>query len=481
MKLRAILALAVIVLVSAGGWWWWHAGAQQALVARGLPTVPDLGSFPPALSEEVAAANARARGRLTTRRGLVDLSRLYHGNGFFAEALTCYGILEQIEPSEPRWLHLHASILANYGELVPAIKLWQRVTQLAPDNVAARLRLGDAFLKSNQAVQAAAEYEGVLKLRPDDSYALLGLARIDLEAKQWARAKERLEAVVRQTNFKLGYDLIVSLYERLGLRDEAAVIRGSAKASGAYRDFPDPWLNELMEVCYDPYRLGLTAGVAAQGGDIPGAIRLLQRAIRLAPDDVSSHFQLGGIAVAQNDLKLAREHFELCTQLSPTFSDGWAQLSDLQARTGESVAAERTLTEGLARCPDSPGLHLMRARNLRATNQAGAAISEYQTSIRLRPNEPDAYVELGTLFIDLGQENEGIRQMQLALEADPGEPTALGLMAFRAISTGHEVEARRWLNRVALQPRVPREQSSALFQAYQQAFRRPFTADRPVN
>jgi cytochrome c-type biogenesis protein CcmH/NrfG len=183
----------------------------------------------------------------------------------------------------------------------------------------------------------------------------------------------------------------------------------------------------------------------------------------------------------QKDAKTAREQFELCTQISPTFSDGWAHLSDLQARTGDPAGAERTLTEGLARCPDSPGLHLMRARKLRAAGQAGVAVNEYQTSIRLRPNEPDAYVELGELFIDLGQENEGIRQMLLALEADPGEPTALGLLAFRTISTGHEVEARHWLNRIALQPRVPREQSTVLFQAYQKAFGRPFTAERPVN
>src|SRR6185369_15806842 len=98
----------------------------------------------------------------TAQRGLIALSRLYHGNGYFAEALTCYGLLSQLDPAEPRWLHLRASILAGYGELEPAIKLWQRVTQLAPNYVAAHLRLCEALLKSNQAAAAAAEYEQVL-------------------------------------------------------------------------------------------------------------------------------------------------------------------------------------------------------------------------------------------------------------------------------------------------------------------------------
>ncbi len=481
MKLRNVALLLALALVAGGGWWWWRAGVRQEIVAQSLPPAADLGTTTDALRAQVAKAKARSRSRFTAVGGLVELSRLYHANGFLAEALVCYSGLEKLEPANARWPHLHASIIAGYGELEPAIKLWQQAVRLAPDYLPARLRLADCLLKSNQRDLAAAEYESVLKQRPDDSYSLLGLARIDLEAQRWDKARERLETVVRQTSFNLGYDLIVSLYERLGLRDEAAAIRGSAKASGAYRDFPDPWLNDLMDECFDPYRLGLTAGVAAQGGDPATAIRLLQRAIRLAPDDVSSHFQLGGLAEMQKDLKQARAQYELCTQISPTFSDGWAHLSDLQARNGESVAAERTLTAGLAQCPDSPGLHLMRARNLRNAGQAGAAIAEFETSIRLRPNEPEAYVELGNLYVELGREDAGVRQIQLAIEADPGDPAALGILAFHAISTGRETEARLWLNRVVRQPRVPREQLTVLLQAYQQAFGHPLTPDRTVN
>ncbi|HVT73719.1 MAG TPA: tetratricopeptide repeat protein [Lacunisphaera sp.] len=476
MKLRLTLIVLVAIAGAGAGWWWWHGAAQQAVVAQALPPAPDLSAASPALRDAIAHAEARARSRLTTVSGLVELSRLYHANGYFDAALACYAGLERLEPQEPRWLHLRASILAGYGELEPAIKLWQRVKQLAPDYLPARLRLADALLKSNEQGAATTEYNAVLRAKPEEPYALLGLARIDLEAQRWDDARTKLENVVRLTHFNLGYDLIVTLYERLGRRDEAASIRGSAKASGAYRDFPDPWLNNLMEDCYDPYRLGMTAGVAAQGGDTAGAKRLLQRAIQLAPDDVSSHFQLGGLAVATKDLQLAREQFELCTRLNPAFSDGWAQLSELQANGGDKAGAAQTLADGLAHCPDSPGLHLMRARNLRDAGQTGEAIEEFKASIRLRPNEPEAYVELGNVYINLGQDELGISLMRLALEADPGDPTALGAMAFSAIATGREAEARRWLTRVANQPRVPREQAAVLLRAYQQAFGRTFTA-----
>ena len=478
MKLRLIGGVVAGVVLAAAGWWWWQAGAQARVVAAALPPLPDLAAASPALRARVLAADASARRRWTARRGLEELARLYHANGFFDEAMRCYTGLEQLEPAEPRWRHYHATILGGFGETGRAAELWRQVIRLAPGFVPARLRLGDCLLKMDRLDEATAAYQEVLRISPDNPYAQLNLARIDLERKNWAEARTRLETVVRQTHFALGYDLIVSLYEQIGLRAQAAAIRGAAKASGAYRDPPDPWLDELMDLCYDPYRLALVAGVEAQGGDPAVAVRLLERAIALAPAEVAPHFQLGGVAMVQRNFSLARDQFQTCTLLNPEFADGWAQLSGLQAQEGDRTTAERTLAEGLAHCPNSPGLHLMRARSLRQAGQTDAAIAEYLTSIRLRPNEPDAYTELGNLYIELGNGDAGVREMQAALEADPGDPLALGVMAFQAIGNHDESAARQWLTRVVDQPREPREQTERLLAAYRQAFGQDWTPDK---
>ena len=263
----------------------------------------------------------------------------------------------------------------------------------------------------------------------------------------------------------------MSLYERTGQRDRALAIRGAAKASGAYRDPPDPWLDEILDACFDPYRLALAAGLAAgRSGGVATAVRLLERAIELAPDDVSSHFQLGSLAAEQKNYQVARTQLELCTTLAPDFADGWARLSALQVQLGEGTAAERSLSAGLKNCPNSPGLHLMRARNLLRAERTGEAINEFMISIRLRPNEPDAYIELGSTYVGLGRVDEGVEQLRLALEADPANPTALAILAYSAIAAGKEPEARQWLARVALQPRVPHDRVEQLRAAYRQTF-----------
>lgn len=468
-----LIALVGIILVLAGvGTYAWQAHRAQVRVAAFLPSLPPLDQAPPALRERVEQADAKARQFSGAVRGLAELARVYHANGFLDEARRCYIGLEQIQPNEPRWPHLHATILAGYGEIEPALALWQKVRALAPDYLAAQLRSGDSLLKANRPAEAAAAYEAALKLEPNNSYAVLGLARLDLEAGRFDQARVRLEQVVTQTKFTLGYDLIVSLYERQGLTQRATEIRSMAKASGAYRDAPDPWLDALIDDCLEPYRLSLAAGTIARNGDQTTALKLLERAADVAPEDVSVLFQLGSLLDAQGRSGDALALFERCTLLAPDFSDGWVQLSLLQAKLGQASAAARTLATGLAKCPQSPGLHLMHARELVKAGRGGEAIAAFQTSIRLRPNEPDAYIELGNLLIKQGRDDEGIAQIRAALVAEPGNPMALTVLTFHAILTKNEAEAQRRFAALRNQPRVPREQADRLRAAFQQQFGR---------
>ena len=469
-KPALVILFSCLAAAVAGAWWWEKSGAEYAVVQKSLPPAPDLTSARAVLRERIAAAEGRAQSRISAAKGLKELSRLYHANGFLEEATRCYQGLEKLEPANARWLHLHATILAGFGEIDEATRLWRMAVQRDPNYVPSQLRLGDCLLKSNHLEEAASIYAEVLRKTPENSYALLGLARIDYEKKHWQDARAKLERVVAQTNYNLGYDLIVTVYMRLGEEELARAVRRRVKASGAFRDAPDPWLDELISYCVDPYRIAIVAGAEAQAGDTAKAVLLLKQAISLAPDDVSSHFQLGCLDEAQKDFAGAREQLELCTVLSPEFADGWTHLSTTLSAAGNDREAERVLGEGLQKCPGSPGLHLLRAQNLRRMGRTEEAIGEYLVSIRLRPNEPEAYTELGAIYLGLGRTDEGIEKMRDALNADPGDPMALGILAFYSISVGDYGAANQWLARVANQLRTPPEQTARLLDAYRQKF-----------
>ncbi len=450
----------------------WNARVQRGRIITGvLPTVTWSGA-PASLQERLNAARGRAFGWWGGVAALEELSALYHANGFSAEAMQIYTTLAQLEPDEPRWLHRHATLLAENGDVREALKRWERVRTLAPEYLAAQIRLGDLLLKNNDAKQAAAVYAAILKRQANHPHALLGLARIDLEAGRWDEARTRIEAVVAQTDYALGYDLIVTVWEHLGEHARAAAVRGRVKASGAYRDVSDPWIEELMDACYDPFRLSIEAGAAQRRGEIAVARRRLERAVELAPQEVSARFQLGALLAAERDLAGARREWERCTVVVPGFADAWAQWAASLQQTGDGAGAERVVTAGLQACPESPGLWLMRARQRRAVGRTAEAIAAYETAIRYRTNEADAFLELATTLFRLERVPEGLQRLEQGLTAEPEHPPTLALLAFHAIGNGDSAAASAWMRRVERQPRVPREQVERLRAAFREQFGR---------
>ncbi len=471
--MKKALIVAVVGLGVLGGgiaFWFQHQRqVRREFVLKVLPTMAhDAGT--PAFRSRLSGAIDRAKSEGDGTSGLAEASRLYHANGYLAEAARCYEGLERLQPSEAVWWHRQAAIFAGYGDDENALPLWQKTVELAPDYIPARLRLADVELKTNRVDEAKKNYDDVLQRDPGNPYADLGLARIDWEAGRLEPAKTRLQRVVERTHYELGYDLIVSVDERLGLIDQANAVRAQHRDSGAFRDADDPWLDSLMDDCYDPFRLLLAAGNFERSGKIDTAVTLLRRAAELSPQDVRPVFQLGLLYLHGKDLVAAAREFERCTQIAPTFADGWAQLAGALSDRGDIQGAVRTVINGLGSCPDSPGLHLMRARQLEDSEENAEAIEELKTSIRLRPNAMDPYLELGKLLIKTNRVDEGVEQLQLALVAEPDNPSALSILAFHAISTGNRVEARNWMDRVHRQPRVPAAEREQLEQAYQQAF-----------
>lgn len=469
-KTLALATVGLLAVAAGGGWYWWQAGQRAALVAEAIPAAPDLAHWPAPLRQRVAAAEARL-GEDTTA-ALIELARLYHANGFFAEAAQCYTALALLQPREARWPHLHALILAGYGDTGPALPLWQRAVELAPDYIPARLRLADVYLKRDDFPAATALYRRILADNPDEPYALLGIARGEFEAGRWEQARQLLEPLVAKTNYMLGYDLIVTVYERLGLEPQARAIRGRMRESGAYRDPVDPWADALMDDCYDVYRLSLASGAAQRNGDIPLAVRRIEQALALAPDQATVHFQRANLHLDTKAYAKARQGYEKCTILKPDFSDGWARLAFLCETVGDRPAAERALAEGLRNCPNSPGLHLQKARWLVRDKRPEEAIPAFRESIRLRPNEADAYLGLATALIGLGRKDEGLAAVDQALVAEPEHPGALSIRTFNAIVAKDALGAAQWIRRMENQPRVTPADLAQIRAAYSAQFGR---------
>ncbi len=466
---RSLLIAAAIALGSGGAAWWRHS-EREATLRASVPPRPALAGFPADLAGQISSCEQVIQHGSAGVAALAELGQAYQANGFFPEAATCYRGLAQLESGNPRWPHRLACLYAGAGELESAVQLWRRTLSLAPDYVPARVRLGDALLKLNRPDEAESAYAAVLKSDAGNPYALVGLARLDVARKNLASARDRLEQAAAHTDDRIGADLLATVCEQLGDTARANALRARGKASGSFYDPPDPWMDEIFDDCYDVYRVTVAAGFADHAGNDAAARHLIDRALKLAPDNPAALYQSGSFALKARDYDRARRDFSACVQAAPDHSAAWTELINVCTEQHDAAGAARTLAAGLAHCPTSPTLHVLRAARLAADDRHAEAIAELEIALKLRPDDPEALVQLANAYFRTDRVPDGVAALHRALAAEPDHPAALTALAIFAIKTGDEPAAREWLRRSARQPRVPRDIAEALDAEFRQRF-----------
>ena len=88
--------------------------------------------------------------------------------------------------------------------------------------------------------------------------------------------------------------------------------------------------------------------------------------------------------------------------------------------------------------------HLLLGEALQDEGRRDAAIQEYKTAIRLRPEDPTGYIKLGALLLVMGHVDEARQNYVKAVEVDPHNDTARrGLEFLKHVSDAHGFDGDR--------------------------------------
>jgi tetratricopeptide (TPR) repeat protein len=472
---QRVVALAVLASIGlvAGGIWQWQRAAGETAWAESVPEIPDVAALPAEFGARLADLTVRARSRVGAVDALGELGRLYHANGFSGEAARAYAGLERFDAGNARWPHLHAHLLAGAGQLEVATPRWRRAGELAPEYAPAHVRLGEALLKTNQPEAAEAAYAVALALEPGNPHALLGLARAGIRQERWTEARERLQAAVAaEPEFGAAWHLLATVYQRLGNDAGFAAAQVHADGSKRFREMSDPWLDALLEDCYDEYRLRVAASSALASGDPNAAVPLLERAARFAPRSSAVHQQFGDVFLEMGRLVRARAAFERAIALEPTNASAHESLVTCLASAGLAEAAGAAAAAGVEQCPDSAALWFVLGRHRLAAGESEAALAAFAHARDLRPEMPDAYHEIAGIHFRHGREQAGVAVLEgaLARVAEPAD-TLLAL-ARRAVETGDEAAAARWLEQARSRGAVAAGGVAEISELFQRRFGR---------
>ena len=155
---------------------------------------------------------------------------------------------------------------------------------------------------------------------------------------------------------------------------------------------------------------------------LPEAEAHLREAVRLAPDSVRAHTDLGSVLAKMGRFPEAAAEYRAALRLDPS-----------------SEITRNNLASALA---DAAGAHYRRGLDLAKAGRSAEAASELEAAINLRPDDPEAQNNLGVVLSQMpGRTGEAIAHFKEALKLRQGYEDARYNLAVALAETGQTSQA----------------------------------------
>ena len=248
--------------------------------------------------------------------------------------------------------------------------------EIDPAMVVAQLHLGEALLDLGRPDEAIAPLEAAAKSKAHAAAALAALGRAARDRGDAERARDLFEqALAAQPSADLLHHSIGLAYRTLG--DEPRAKAELARAGAVAPSYPDAAKSGLDELrtttgalllrgsralimerpreAVEQYRRAVAAApedtearrslamALRATGDLDGALRELEEAARLAPDDHVVLFDLGNVELARGAHQAAADAFTKCLALAPDFVPARFNLANAQLLLGQVDGSARQL------------------------------------------------------------------------------------------------------------------------------------------
>ncbi|MDB6077310.1 MAG: repeat-containing protein, partial [Akkermansiaceae bacterium] len=345
----------------------------------------------------------------------------YFAAGKYDEAEIEYKNVLQLEPLNPAALGRLGIIYFNQSRIVFARSYLQKASELSPDNLELRLKLGLSDVAFGDLKSARTRALFILDRAPTNEEAPLLLAEAASNPQELEAARQRLKQL------------------------PPAVIDSAP-----------------VQVAFGAIELRLN--------NVDAALAALQRALVLNPKSAEAHAALAVVRVLRKELPLAAQEFKLASELSPARSPKRIQYAQSLIQGGDPAAGRKFLTQMTQETPDYlpawmmlaelasadrkydealdltsrvlardttyPEALLLNARLRMAKGDFGKAVTELERTLRIFPTSPQFLYQIGIAYIASGNLQKATDSLNQALAQAPGYTDARVLLASVSLRTG---------------------------------------------
>ncbi|WP_243049928.1 sulfotransferase [Dyella sp. RRB7] len=135
-----------------------------------------------------------------------------------------------------------------------------------------------------------------------------------------------------------------------------------------------------------PEVLRMKAGIHSLRGQHQDAVRLMQRALALRPQDAIYHNTLGSLLGTAGDYEGAIRALRRTCELEPRLAIAWYNLGVMLTKSVRNEEATEALQRAVTLAPDQIAARALLADLLRTRGEVAAAAAEYRRLIATRPS-----------------------------------------------------------------------------------------------
>ena len=183
-------------------------------------------------------------------------------------------------------------------------------------------------------------------------------------------------------------------------------------------------LAQAFEEAHDAEALlGLSRSLA-RTNDLVSGLLMLDRLVRIAPDDANAHFHRGYTLARLGRAAEALDENDRALALRPTFAEAYNNRSYILSRLGRLPDALQAVDHAIELRPDYDDAHTNRAVILARLGRFDDAQAEFAAALRFRPQSYYAYANLGVTLSRQGAFREALAANEKALRIRPRYPEA---------------------------------------------------------
>ncbi|MHB8411997.1 MAG: tetratricopeptide repeat protein [Candidatus Acidiferrales bacterium] len=313
------------------------------------------------------ASKAPLQVRLTIQERIEDL---YLSTGQSDQAVALDQEIMKESPKDVTGRIGHGRLLMAQGKSQEAVDELQKVAADAADSPQAHYYLGMAYWQDNDPGQAGTELQSTLRISPGLPIALRALTQLNEAQGNFAVAQIYAQELVQ-------------------------------------KDQKDP-----------SYRL-LLGEVLLRQGAVKKAEEQLTTARSLAPADPEIHVAVGQLYAAEKKIPEAQKEFDAAMSEAPASSFVVSHYAAFLNGNGQQAKALSVAQQFVTANENDPAGHLLLGSIQLADKNYAPARSEIEKAIQLNPKLFEAYLQLGQLFRDQGDDNDAAQAYEKGLALQP--------------------------------------------------------------